>query len=252
MSFWELTHVTVRLALPPGVLILLGLLGLALVRSRMRLGAGLALFAFLSLYLLSTPIVARLLIHSLETPYADPGKEPGAGAIVVLTGGLNPRTPEYGGDTVNRYSLERARYAAHLHRRTGKPILVTGGNPIGADTSEAEQMKAALRDFGVTTRWVEDASNNTFENARLTYPILKDAGVHSVYLVTHAWHMPRAKMAFERAGFHVIAAPMGYKIALRTSLLDFFPAPNAYADSYNFFHEILGIVWYRLKFDLAR
>lgn len=251
MSAWELTNITARLVLPPGILILLGLLGLALLRSRLRFGAGLALFAFLSLYLLSTPIVARLLIQSIEPPYADPARERNAGAIVVLTGGLNPRTPEYGGDTASRYSLERARYAAHLHRRTGKPVLVTGGNPIGADTSEAEQMKVALREFGVTTKWIEDASNNTFESARLTYRMLKNAGVQSVYLVTHAWHMPRARMAFERAGFHVIAAPMGYKTNTRIMLLDFFPAAAAFTDSADFFHELLGIVWYRLKFALA-
>lgn len=252
MSAWELTNITARLVLPPGILILLGLLGLALVRSRVRFGASLALFAFLSLYLLSTPIVARFLMQSLQPPYVDPAKERSAGAIVVLTGGLYPRAPEYGGDTVSYLSLERARYAAHLHRRTGKPVLVTGGNPIGADTSEAEQLKAALREFGVTVKWIEGASNNTFESARLTHQALKKTGVQSVYLVTHAWHMPRAKMAFERAGLHVIPAPMAFKTVSRIMPLDFFPSAYALYESSLFFHEVLGIVWYRLKFDLAR
>lgn len=251
MSAWELTNVTAQLVLPPGALILLGLLGLALLRARVRFGASLAAFALVSLYLLSTPIAARFLIQLLEPPYTDPASEPGGSAIVVLTGGSYLRAPEYGGDTVSRFSLERARYAAHLHRRTGKPILVTGGSPIGAGTSEAAQMKAVLREFGVTTQWIEDASNNTYENARNSYALLTKAGVKSVYLVTHAWHMPRARIAFERAGFHVIAAPMSYKTNTGIMLLDFFPNPAAYTDSFHFFHEILGIAWYRLKFALA-
>lgn len=251
MSAWELTNITVRLVLPPGVLILLGLLGLGLLRSRLRVGSWLALFAFVSLYLLVTPLVSNFLIQSLEPPYADPAQNRSAGAIVVLTGGSYPRTPEYGGDTASHSSLERARYAAHLHRRTGKPILVTGGNPIGATTSEAEQMKVALREFGVTTKWLEEASNNTYDSARLALPILKSAGVQSVYLVTHAWHMPRARMAFERAGIKVVAAPMGYKTHTGLRPLDFFPDPRAYENSFNFFHELLGIAWYRLKFALA-
>ena len=252
MSAWELTNITARLLLPPGVLIIVGLIGLSLVRSRVRIGAGLALFAFVALYLLSMPIVSRLLIQSLQTPYADPAKEQGPGAIVVLTGGVYPQAPEYGGDTASGASLERARYAAHLHRRTGKPILVTGGNPIGAQTSEAEQMKTALREFGVTTKWVETASNNTFESARLTREMLKKAGVQSVYLVTHAWHMPRAKMAFERAGLHVIPAPMSIKGDTSVPLLAFFPSLQALGESSHFFHEVVGMAWYRLKFDLAR
>ena len=252
MPAWELANITARLLLPPGALLLLGLLGLALIRSRARLGMGLALFAFLSLYVLSTPLVARLLVQSLESPYTDPALGPSAGAIVVLTGGSQPRAPEYGTDTTSRFSLERARYAAHLHRRTGTPILVTGGNPIGAATSEAEQVKVVLSEFGVATKWIENASNNTYENALFSSRILQNAGVHSVHLVTHAWHMPRARMAFERAGLNVIAAPMGFKTDLGVRPLDFFPSAPALNDSFYFFHEILGIAWYRLRFALAR
>ncbi|HYH42659.1 MAG TPA: YdcF family protein [Burkholderiales bacterium] len=252
MSAWELTNITAHLVLPPGVFILLGLAGLAFVRSHARFGTGLALFSMLSLCMLAMPAVSRPLIRSLEVPYTDPARERAPGAIVVLGGGSYMQAPEYGGDTVSAPTLERLRYGAYLQRRTGKPLLVTGGDPTGGGSSEGEQMKNALRDFGATARWVESQSNNTFENARLSQQTLKKAGIQSVYLVTHAWHMPRAKLAFERAGLHVMPAPMAYKSASTLKLLDFIPSAGGLNDSYVFFHEVLGLVWYRLKFDLGR
>jgi uncharacterized SAM-binding protein YcdF (DUF218 family) len=252
VSAWELTNITARLVLPPGLFILLGLIGLALVRARVRIGAVIALFSLLALYVLSVPVVARSLMRSLEAPYSDPARDRSAGAIVVLGGGSYLQAPEYDIDTVGGATLERLRYGAYLQRRTGKPILVTGGNPTRAATSEGEQMKNALREFGATAKWVESASDNTFENARYSQQMLKKAGVQSVYLVTHAWHMPRARMAFERAGLHVVPAPTGYHTVSPMMLLDFVPNAHSLGDSYLFFHEVLGAVWYRLKFDLGR
>ena len=253
MSAWELTNVTAQLLLPPGGLVLLGLIGLALVRSHARAGVGVASFALLSLLALSTPFVSRHLLQTLEDPYIDPVRERGAEAIVVLGGGVYPFAPEYATAAVGPATLERLRYAAHLHRRTGKPVLVTGGNPANYQTTEAHQMKIALKDFGVTPRWVETESPNTAENARLSQRILKHAGIDSVFLVTHAWHMPRAKMAFQNAGLRVIPAPLGFRPPPpRMSALDFVPSAYALADSWHFFHEIAGIAWYRLKFARER
>jgi uncharacterized SAM-binding protein YcdF (DUF218 family) len=252
VSGWELTNIAVKAVLPPGGLILLGLLGFALMRSRTKSGVAIALFALVSLYLLSMPIVGRSLLQTIEAPHVDPATDPGGGAIVVLGGGSYHRAPEYRMDTVSRHSLERVRYAAHLQRRTGKPILVTGGDPAGSGSTEAEQMKVALAEFGASTRWTENASKNTLENARLVQKILREAGVDSVYVVTHAWHMPRAKLAFARSGLRVIPAPMGYTSRSRTRVLDFFPSAPALENSAHFFHEIAGLAWYRLQFARER
>lgn len=252
MSVWELTNVTARLVLPPGLFILLALVGLAFARTRARAGATLAFVSLLALYVLCMPVVSTALLQSLEPPYSDPTRDKSGGAIVVLGGGLYAQAPEYEGDTVGRFTLERVRYAALLQRRMAKPILVSGGNPIGAATTEAAQMKNMLKELGATVRWAEAASNNTFENARLTQQMLKKDGITSVYLVTHAWHMPRAQLSFERAGLRVIPAPTAYHTRVGLRLLDFIPSAQALGDSYFFFHEVLGTVWYRLKFDFAR
>lgn len=252
LSAWELTNVTSQLLLPPGGLLLLGLIGLALVRSHLRIGAGLAFFALVSLYALALPIVSHRLLHALEDPYVEPAIDANAGAIVVLGGGTYAPAPEYTRETVGRYTLERVRYAAHLHRRTAAPVLVSGGNPLGLKTSEGEQMKDALQDFGVATKWVEGASNNTFENARLSRQTLQQTGIDTIYLVTHAWHMPRAKMVFVNAGLRVIPAPTGYKTETRLNVLDFVPSADALRDSFIFFHEIVGMAWYRVRIARER
>lgn len=248
ISTWELTNLIVGLVLPPGGLILLGLFGVALARRRTKTGISIAVFALLALYLLSMPIVGTRLLQVVEEPYRDPTEDRGANAIVVLGGGSYPRAPEYGRDTVSTATLERLRYAAHLHKLTGKPVLVTGGNPAGLQTSEAEQMQAALHEFGVTTHWVENGSNNTFENAQLTYKLLQPAGIDSIYLVTHAWHMPRSKMAFEKSGMRVVPASLHYSINRRSRILDFVPDVGALTNSAQFFHEIVGMAWYHLRF----
>ncbi len=54
-------------------------------------------------------------------------------------------------------------------------------------------MKSMLeKEFATPVRWVEVESGNTFENARASGRILREAGMGKVYLVTHSGHMRRA------------------------------------------------------------
>jgi uncharacterized SAM-binding protein YcdF (DUF218 family) len=252
MSVWELTNITARFVLPPGGLILLGLLGLAIAYAAPRFGRAVAALALTGLYALSTPYLAGALLRSLETPYVDPAQHQGGEAIVVLGGGSYVRAPEYGGDTVGWATLERLRYAAHLQKTLDRPVLVTGGNPTGAATSEAEQMAAVLGELARPPRWIEDRSSNTLESARFSAQLLREGRVSSVYLVTHAWHMPRARLAFEHEGLHVIPAGTRYKPARPLKALDFVPSTYALADSWHYFHEIAGLAWYRLQLRSGR
>src|SRR5947209_7399292 len=125
MSVWELTNVAVGLVLPPGILMLLALIGLSVMRAAPRLGRGITLVSVLTLLALSLPIVGSNLLRAIEAPYSDSAGDRRGGAIVVLGGGSYLQAPEYGQDTVSWATLERVRYAAHLHKRTKKPLLVT-------------------------------------------------------------------------------------------------------------------------------
>lgn len=234
--------------LPPGSLLLLG--AYASWRGHRHPRSGIALWALtlLSLWLLSMPWFSRVLLQSLEPAASDPLRAAPAQAIVVLGGGQYHAAPEYGMDTVNGATLARLQYAAFLHRQTGKPVLVSGGSPERSPRSEAQSMKAVLEtDFRTMVRWAEAASNNTLENARDSRALLAPLGVERIYLVTHAWHMPRAQRVFAAAGFDVVPAPTQFATHFRLTVLDFMPHAYALHNSSRYFHEIAGLAWYRLK-----
>ena len=182
MSYVEFLVVKVlgNLIVPPGGVIVLGVLGLMLLPFARRLAGFLLLVMVVSLYALSTGTVAGILERGLyEHPALAPDAEvPAAGAIVVLGAGSYRDPPEYDGtDTVGRFTLERLRYAAWLHRRTGLPLLVTGGKTFPGTPAEAGAMALSLKDdFGIGVRFVEDRSRNTADNAVNSARMLADAG----------------------------------------------------------------------------
>jgi len=250
---WLITNAVAALLAPPGSLLLLAAVGALVAVRRHRLGRALVALSLVALYALSTAFVADGLLGLLEPAPRDPLADKDGQAIVVLGGGTYFSAPEYGQDTVSPGTLVRLRYAAQLHRVLAKPVLVTGGAPQGNPRSEAGLMKQVLEaDFHVSVQWMEQGSNNTLENARLSYSILGAAGVRRIYLVTHAWHMPRAKRAFERAGFAVIPAPTGYTTRYELTALDFLPEADALYRSNRFFRESIGIGWYHLRVLLGR
>ena len=246
---WLATKIISAFLLPPlNVLVLAGM-GIFLLKRRPRLGRNLLIVAWILLYVLSTPLVGRTLMQSLETvpalrPGADAADE--AGAIVVLAAGTYDDAPEYGGDSATPNALQRVRYAARLQRATRKPILVTGGNPRSRSAESLVLKDALENDFFVPVRWVEDQSVNTWQNAQLSYAILQPQGITTIYLVTQAWHMPRALMAFEKAGFRVIPAPTGFTTTYKFSPLDFLPRGRALGESFMALHELMGQWWYVL------
>jgi uncharacterized SAM-binding protein YcdF (DUF218 family) len=244
---WLITNLIAGLLLPPVSLLILGLIGLAVLKRHRALGRGLIAISLIMIWLLSTPWIAGFLLNSLKpVPTALTGKE--ADAIVILAGGSIKDSTEYGGDTLGRFSLERVRYGAWLAKRLGKPILVTGGAPIGGKP-EAEIMRDSLMlEFGVKrVRWVESDSINTRENARYAAHLLKPDGIQRIYLVTNAWHLARAIPEFEMLGFKVIPAGTGYSLPQPLVPLDFLPNGKALHDSWLALHEWLGLLWYRIR-----
>jgi uncharacterized SAM-binding protein YcdF (DUF218 family) len=244
---WILTNAVAAFLLPPFNLILLGGIGWLLLKQRRQiLGKSLIFTAVALLWLLSTPYISSQLLTWIEARiHPAPNCQPQA--IVVLGAGTYFNAPEFGGDTVTSLGLERLRLAAHLYRHTRLPILVSGGQPDGGKTPEAGLMKTVLEnDFKVPVKWVESASANTRENAVYSHQILQQAGIGSVYLVTQAWHMPRAQDIFAKTGLCAVPAATGYRTHNRTTLLSFLPDAKALAESHLALHEAIGIIWHRI------
>jgi len=209
-----LSKLVASLILPPGSIVVMLALGLAVCRWRPRLGLGLATAALGALYLLSTGAVAGALMAPLErSAVPEPARiaEFAPEAVVVLGGGRRSYAPEFGGETVSSKSLERVRYGARLQRETGLPLAVTGGTVSSDGEPEARLMARVLQEeLGATVRWVEEHSRNTEQNAAFTRRLLEPEGVTRVLLVTHAAHMPRAAASFRAQGLYVLEAPTAF------------------------------------------
>jgi len=268
MDMWP--AIIEMLVTPPGIIIVLLLLTFLAYLKSHWLGTGMLVLSTMLLIVVSLPGTAHQLLAGLQryakpldlVPMAEHGpqaalfiakdsiKDPPQ-AIVVLGDARYSDAPEYDNkDTAGASGLMRLRYAAYLQRKTGLPILVSGGSPNGEEMAEADFMKAILTDeFRASVKWAERQSRNTMENARYSQAMLADARIHTVYLVTHAWHMRRALRAFEMAGINAVPAPTGFDTLTRKDREGFAYLPSArgmYLTSIAL-HEQLGFLWYETK-----
>ncbi len=225
-----------NLILPPGGLLILAVIGLLLMRKRPRLGVTLVAIGVLSLLLCSMPVVGEALQQLAERyPPLDPSRPVNAQAVVILGGGSVRLAPEYGGPAAAFETLERLNYGAFVARRTSLPVLISG-SPF-----EARAMRATLaRDFGITARWVENRSGDTFQNAQYSAQLLRADHISRIVLVTSSTHEWRAVHEFMSAGFEVIPAPVGTLQPDDRGLAKFLPNVEALTQSYLGTYELLG------------
>ncbi len=222
-----------NLLLPPTSLIALTIIGALALKRRRAFGLVLIVGSQLLLLALSMPVVANKLVQSLEPLPASIDQIKRAQAIVVLGGGRNLGAPEWGGETVNDYTLRRARYGVRLARETALPVYVSGGKPTGGQLAEGTLMRDLIaREFNSPVRWVEAASETTREQAQMAALDLKPQQISRIALVTDAVHMPRAQRAFELAGLAVIAAPTGYTAQRPFAPYQLIPGPTALLHSH--------------------
>ncbi len=239
--------------LPPISLLILALA--ALLFGKPKQGRHMAIVCLTLLGLLSLPIVIKQLaglwerVPPLSIAAVQHSKPQ---ALVVIGGGLDHSAAEYPGQiTLHSRSLLRIRYAAKLAKELDLPILVSGGRVIDSEPmSEAKLMAAALdSEFKTPVSWQESDSKNTTENARFSYTLLSKQGVNNIVLVTQAYHMPRAASEFRKAGFTVLPAPTAFISSDAESLWqDWLPSPSAWTNSYLLAHEMIGMIWYRIRY----
>jgi uncharacterized SAM-binding protein YcdF (DUF218 family) len=233
-----------NLILPPGCLLLCACAGLLLRRRRLA-GAGILGLLVLSLPVVSTNLLA-LLGAGLDTR-VDPAAPPQA--IVILSGDQQ-RIVAADGTTwhVGMLTLQREAAGARLARRTHLPVLVSGGVIRPGAPSLAAMMTGSMDDdFATPVRWSEDRSGDTWQNAVDSAAILRAQGIDRIYLVTNAWHMRRALLAFRHAGLRAVPAPVQFDAGAEWSVGSFTPNARALQESYWASHELLGWAWYALK-----
>jgi uncharacterized SAM-binding protein YcdF (DUF218 family) len=234
--------------LPPLNLLTAAVAGALL--GRRRVGRVLLAVGLAGLVILSLPIVSGSLLRLTELGLQSeppPGAPPAA--IVILSG--DQQAARQAGATtwhVGALTLEREAAGAALARRTKLPVLVTGGAIHPWSPTLASLMVDSMdHDFGVPVRWQETRSQDTWDNARDTAAILRGAGITRVFVVTHAWHMRRALVAFRRAGMDPVPAPVLLDDVPQLHASAFLPSMHAWGESYFAIHELIGLAWYEIR-----
>ena len=236
------------IVVPPANFAVLALL--ALWRRR----TGTAAVVLCVLVLLGMPPVADALTDALERDVAATSLAD-AQAVLILGGDID--RDRDGKAVPGPLTLERLREGAALARSSGLPLAVTGGPAWrGGPAIGAVMADSLRRDFAVSPRWIETRSADTWENARNSAALLALDGIHDVVVVSQAWHLRRALLAFRRSGLTAAPAAVwrtGYPgqgltpAGLAGALL---PRAGTWERSYLALHEWIGVVWYVLR-DLA-
>ncbi len=242
------------LAMPPALGILIAALGLVLllIRQRNRVGISMVTLGLAFTWLVSCNGFAVWMgqhwlpqVAALDLPtVAKTLRQQKVQAIVVLGGGVESRSREYGSSQPARSTVARMQYGVVLARSTGLPLGFSGGQGWSADQrseTEAQTVQTWLAQLNLPPlRWSESQSRDTLENAQLTAALLRKDDVQRIALVTHAWHIPRAQRAFERAGLTVVPAPMGYTVPVYSPGLEWLPSEEGLRNSRNIMRELLG------------
>jgi uncharacterized SAM-binding protein YcdF (DUF218 family) len=230
------------------------LLALAFLLRRRRAARILGFAAVLLLAILGSRPVSEGLAASIEQQNPDRGIPglPQAQAIVVLGGAIHAPGGQHASSRLLDPS-DRLLLAFRLYRAGKAPLVVCSGGIIkmlagAGERPEAEVMSALLQEWGVPPGAIlnESGSENTRENATLSYEMLRPKGIQRILLVTSALHMPRAAAVFRKAGFDVIPAPADFRSGwAEANALNWIPNASYVARSESALHEWLGLWVYR-------
>ncbi len=253
--FFVLSKVLGFFALPSNLIVVVGLLGLALMATRLRrTGQALATASLVLLAVVGLSPLGNVLMLPLEERF--PAWDPAEGApdgIIVLGGSIDPEVSQAHGTPALNESAERLTAAVALARRYPTARLVFSGGDASLlfrHASEADFALAFFEDLGVPRERVllEGRARNTVENAAFTKQLVKPQPGERWLLVTSGYHMPRAIGAFRAAAFPVEAYPVDWRTRGGTgTALTFLSVADGLKRTDTALREWVGLAAYRLS-----
>jgi len=108
---------------------------------------------------------------------------------------------------------DRIRTACELYRAGLAKRLVLSGGPGDGPVTEAEAMRHYALTHGVPAEdiYLDNQGVNTEATVRNTAPLFQQWHAHRVLAVSHFYHLPRVKLAYQRAGVEVWTVPARQK-----------------------------------------
>ena len=211
-------------------------------------------WALLILLVCSFPLTARSIWVGLESEYQyqPPTTLPKADAVLVLSGMLG------GFETQDGYVTEWGdpdRFLVGLQLvKLGKAdrlIFTRGQMPWSDSPPEGEMLKQKALEMGISSDQILLTSivSNTAEESLAVKELMAEHGLTKIILVTSSFHLPRAKLLFDKAGVDTYPYPTDFKAASRdVTWLHFIPSADAFSDTSNGIREYIGRFYYWLKF----
>ena len=227
------------------VLVLLGCV--AAWRGRRWLSGAGAVLAVVLFVLVGCGVLPQLLLQRLQAPYAArPSLAWGPHNAIVLLTGDSIQIP--GGEVEpSRGAYARISEAAVLYRdcqsaQVGCKLLVSGGDPSHVGTTLAASYGHVLRGLGVPADdlILESRSNNTWQNAQFSRPLLAKLDAPKIWLVSSAWHLRRSVLYFDHFG--IVATPV--RADYLHARIGWWPSASNILLTDIALHEYLGIARY--------
>jgi uncharacterized SAM-binding protein YcdF (DUF218 family) len=213
-----------------------------------------SLIGVIILIVCSLPIVSNKLVAYLESDYqlSKPSNIASADAIVVLSGMIRTVNSKEGLDYEFSEASDRIFAGINLFKEKKAPklILTRGKLPWSVGIPEGEYLKEIAIINGISENNILLTENveNTDQEAKAIKKLLSE-DKHKVLLVTSAFHMPRAQIVFEAAGINVVPFPVDFQKGLsKITFMSFMPSANALSGTSFFVREMIGRVYYDLKY----
>ena len=231
--------------------LVIGLLVLSVIFRR----RGPSLFALLILLVASLPLTSDRIWTALESdyPYRSIESVENADAVVVLSGILG------GIETADGVVSQWGSAVDRLF--VGIDFLDSGKAPLIIFTRaqwpwlnlppEGEILAERALTMGVDSGQIllTGTVTTTAEEADEIKTLMEFAGMERVILVTSAYHMPRAKMLFDRAGVKSIPHPTDFKSSGgHLDWMSFVPSAGGLSKTSGGIRELIGRFYYRIKF----
>lgn len=202
-------------------LLLAGLI--AAMIGRRRLAATGSVLAFLILALSAWSSLGAMMLNPLEQRFPRPPLPEKVDGIVVLGGGLEGVINLARGGYELNAGGDRMVETAILARRfpTAKVVVSGGTGELFLEgEGDADTAPRLLGALGVSPERLilENKSRNTYENAVFTKALITPKPGETWLLVTSAFHMPRAKALFDKAGFATLPWPVDYRTSGREGI----------------------------------
>lgn len=233
----------------------LGLVAVLFVLSIILRRRGPALVGLFVLLVCSLPMTADRLWGALESdyPYRPIESVESADAIVVLSGMLGGIETEQ--SVVSQWGEATDRFFAGvdlLNAQKAPLIVFTRGQwPWLNLPPEGEILAKRALMMGVSSSQIllTGVVTNTADEADEVKSLMDFGGMRRVILVTSSFHMPRAKLLFDRAGVASVPYPTDFRSGGgHIDWMSFVPSAGGLVKTSDAVRELIGRAYYRAMF----